>query len=62
MMVCLSTLVFPAVLKPPVVRFALKVGMGASLYAMFAFIPLTRPFYQVIIKTPGTQMKKCTDV
>ncbi|KAI9048648.1 hypothetical protein LZ554_007479 [Drepanopeziza brunnea f. sp. 'monogermtubi'] len=28
------------------VRFALKVGLGASLYAMFAFIPLTRPFYQ----------------
>ncbi|KAH9223420.1 hypothetical protein DL95DRAFT_431393 [Leptodontidium sp. 2 PMI_412] len=28
------------------VRFAIKVGFGASLYAMFAFIPLTRPFYQ----------------
>ncbi|KAG4440024.1 hypothetical protein IFR05_004474 [Cadophora sp. M221] len=28
------------------VRFAVKVGFGASLYAMFAFIPLTRPFYQ----------------
>jgi hypothetical protein len=28
------------------VKFALKVGIGASLYALFAFIPLTRPFYQ----------------
>lgn len=28
------------------VRFACKVGIGASLYALFAFIPLTRPFYQ----------------
>jgi hypothetical protein len=28
------------------VRFALKVGIGASLYALFAFIPSTRPFYQ----------------
>jgi len=28
------------------VRFAIKVGFGASLYALFAFIPLTRPFYQ----------------
>ncbi|KAK0116947.1 hypothetical protein ONS96_012791 [Cadophora gregata f. sp. sojae] len=28
------------------VRFAVKVGIGASLYAMFAFIPSTRPFYQ----------------
>ena len=28
------------------VRFAVKVGIGASLYAIFAFIPYTRPFYQ----------------
>ena len=28
------------------VRFGLKVGAGASLYAMFAFIPETRPIYQ----------------
>jgi hypothetical protein len=28
------------------VRFAVKVGIGASLYALFAFIPNTRPFYQ----------------
>ena len=28
------------------VRFAFKVGIGAALYALFAFIPLTRPFYQ----------------
>ena len=28
------------------VRFALKVGIGAALYALFAFIPATRPFYQ----------------
>ncbi|TVY29561.1 Uncharacterized protein LHYA1_G000995 [Lachnellula hyalina] len=28
------------------VRFAVKVGLGASIYALFAFIPLTRPFYQ----------------
>jgi hypothetical protein len=27
------------------VRFALKVGTGASLWAMFAFIPETRPYY-----------------
>lgn len=30
----------------PAVRFAVKVGIGASLYALFAFIPFTRPFYQ----------------
>ena len=28
------------------VRFAIKVGIGAALYALFAFIPLTRPIYQ----------------
>ncbi|KAH8589429.1 Fusaric acid resistance protein-like-domain-containing protein [Bisporella sp. PMI_857] len=28
------------------VRFALKVGTGAALYALFAYIPATRPFYQ----------------
>ncbi|KAK9421500.1 hypothetical protein SUNI508_05735 [Seiridium unicorne] len=28
------------------VRFGLKVGIGATLYAMFAFIPETRPVYQ----------------
>ncbi|KAI1865849.1 uncharacterized protein JN550_008107 [Neoarthrinium moseri] len=28
------------------VRFGLKVGIGATLYAMFAFIPETRPIYQ----------------
>lgn len=28
------------------VRFGLKVGTGASIYAMFAFIPETRPIYQ----------------
>jgi len=28
------------------VRFAVKVGIGASLYALFAFLPYTRPFYQ----------------
>jgi hypothetical protein len=28
------------------VRFAVKVGIGAALYALFAFIPVTRPFYQ----------------
>jgi hypothetical protein len=28
------------------VRFAAKVGIGASLYSLFAFIPTTRPFYQ----------------
>ncbi|OWP03630.1 hypothetical protein B2J93_3251 [Marssonina coronariae] len=28
------------------IRFAAKVGFGASAYAMFAFIPLTRPLYQ----------------
>jgi hypothetical protein len=28
------------------VRFAFKVGIGAALYALFAFIPVTRPFYQ----------------
>lgn len=27
-------------------RYASKVGIGAALYALFAFIPLTRPFYQ----------------
>ncbi|KAF3013587.1 hypothetical protein E8E14_011847 [Neopestalotiopsis sp. 37M] len=27
-------------------RFGLKVGIGATLYAMFAFIPETRPIYQ----------------
>jgi len=27
------------------VRFAVKVGIGAALYALFAFIPATRPFY-----------------
>ncbi|KAI0473093.1 ribosomal protein L19 [Xylariaceae sp. FL0804] len=27
------------------IRFGLKVGVGAALYAMFAFIPATRPFY-----------------
>jgi hypothetical protein len=31
---------------PDSVRFAVKVGIGASLYALFAFIPATRPFYQ----------------
>lgn len=29
-----------------IVRFAAKVGIGAALYALFAFIPSTRPFYQ----------------
>lgn len=29
-----------------VVRFAFKVGIGAALYALFAFIPATRPFYR----------------
>ncbi|KAH8195325.1 hypothetical protein TruAng_010518 [Truncatella angustata] len=28
------------------IRFGLKVGIGATLYAMFAFIPETRPIYQ----------------
>ncbi|RKF59966.1 putative ribosomal protein l19 [Erysiphe neolycopersici] len=28
------------------VRFAIKVGIGASIYALFAYIPATRPFYQ----------------
>ncbi|KAH8670979.1 ribosomal protein L19 [Xylariales sp. PMI_506] len=28
------------------IRFGLKVGIGATLYAMFAFIPETRPVYQ----------------
>ncbi|POS84158.1 hypothetical protein EPUL_004266, partial [Erysiphe pulchra] len=27
-------------------RFAIKVGIGASIYALFAYIPSTRPFYQ----------------
>ncbi|TVY80910.1 Uncharacterized protein LSUE1_G003049 [Lachnellula suecica] len=27
------------------IRFAVKVGFGAALYALFAFIPVTRPFY-----------------
>lgn len=27
------------------VKFAIKVGIGAVLYAMFSFIPSTRPFY-----------------
>lgn len=27
------------------IRFAIKVGGGAALYAMFAFIPATRDFY-----------------
>lgn len=27
-------------------RFALKVGIGATLYALFAFLPQTRPFYR----------------
>ncbi|KAI0144045.1 Fusaric acid resistance protein-like-domain-containing protein [Hypoxylon sp. NC0597] len=27
------------------IRFGLKVGIGATLYAMFAFIPQTRPIY-----------------
>ncbi|KAF2436162.1 hypothetical protein EJ08DRAFT_655855 [Tothia fuscella] len=27
------------------IRFAIKVGAGAIIYAMFAFIPTTRPFY-----------------
>jgi hypothetical protein len=27
------------------IRFAIKVGAGAVLYAMFAFIPSTRPYY-----------------
>lgn len=27
------------------IRFAIKVGGGAALYAMFAFIPSTRGFY-----------------
>jgi hypothetical protein len=31
-------------MKP--VRFAVKVGIGAAIYAVFAFIPYTRPFYQ----------------
>jgi hypothetical protein len=39
------------------VRFALKVGLGASLYAMFAFIPLTRPFYQVSRQAPSPMFK-----
>jgi hypothetical protein len=30
----------------PAVRFGVKVGIGATLYAMFAFIPETRPIYQ----------------
>ncbi|CZT44109.1 related to Lactobacillus putative histidine protein kinase SppK [Rhynchosporium secalis] len=37
---------FALVLARDDVRFAVKVGFGASLYAMFAFIPFTRPFYQ----------------
>ncbi|CAD6444534.1 6400fd72-2887-4d17-b4c0-db2a38c545ae [Sclerotinia trifoliorum] len=28
------------------IRFAVKVGLGAALYALFAFIPGTRPTYQ----------------
>lgn len=28
------------------IRFATKVGIGAALWAMIAFIPITRPFYQ----------------
>ncbi|OBT92431.1 hypothetical protein VE01_09283 [Pseudogymnoascus verrucosus] len=28
------------------IRYAIKVGVGAALWAMFAFIPATRPFYQ----------------
>lgn len=28
------------------IRFGLKVGIGATLYAMFAFIPETRPIYR----------------
>lgn len=28
------------------VRFAIKVGAGATLWAMFAFIPATRPIYE----------------
>lgn len=34
--------------RPPnnvTVRFAIKVGAGAALWAMFAFIPETRPLY-----------------
>ncbi|OBT41719.1 hypothetical protein VE00_07797 [Pseudogymnoascus sp. WSF 3629] len=27
------------------IRYAVKVGVGAALWAMFAFIPATRPFY-----------------
>ncbi|TAQ89411.1 hypothetical protein B7494_g2290 [Chlorociboria aeruginascens] len=27
------------------IRFAVKVGVGAALYALFAFIPATRPYY-----------------
>lgn len=27
------------------IRFAIKVGVGAAVWAMFAFIPQTRPFY-----------------
>ncbi|KFY11213.1 hypothetical protein V492_04579 [Pseudogymnoascus sp. VKM F-4246] len=27
------------------IRYAIKVGVGAALWAMFAFIPATRPFY-----------------
>jgi hypothetical protein len=28
------------------IKFAIKVGIGAALWAMIAFIPATRPFYQ----------------
>ncbi|KHJ35239.1 putative ribosomal protein l19 [Erysiphe necator] len=28
------------------IRFAIKVGIGASIYALIAYIPATRPFYQ----------------
>jgi len=34
-----------AVLQREDIRYAIKVGVGAALWAMFAFIPATRPIY-----------------
>ncbi len=34
------------VLRRDDIRFAIKVGVGAALYALPSFVPSTRPFYQ----------------
>ncbi|KAK8879089.1 ribosomal protein L19 [Apiospora arundinis] len=41
-----KTLQFFRFLSRDDIKFGLKVGIGAALYAMFAFIPQTRPIYQ----------------